>query len=61
MTVANLADPMFGPFVAGLGYAQSTVFADESGQRPVMVDALSRFNLEGPSTADSLSDAAAAD
>lgn len=61
MTEANLADPVFGPFVAGLGYAHTTVFADESAQRQVMVDAVSRMLLEGQSAADSLSAAAAAE
>jgi multiple sugar transport system substrate-binding protein len=61
MTEANLADPVFGPFVAGLGYAQTTVFADESAQRQVMVDAVSRIFLEGQSAAESLSAAAAAE
>lgn len=61
MTEANLNDPVFGPFVAGLGYAQTTVFADESGQRQVLVDAVSRMLLEGQSAADSLAAAAAAE
>ena len=61
MTDANLVDPVFGPIVAGLGYAQTTVFADESGQRQVMVDAVSRMTLEGQSASDSLAAAAAAE
>lgn len=61
MTQANLNDPVFGPFVAGLGYAQTTIFADESGQRQVLVDAVSRMFLEGQSAADSLAVAAAAE
>lgn len=61
MTEANLADPVFGPFVAGLGYAHTTVFADESAQRQVLVDAVSRMFLEGQSAADSLSAAATAE
>ena len=61
MTEKNLADPVFGPFVAGLGYAQTTVFADESGQRQVLVDAVSRMSLEGQSAADALAAAATAE
>lgn len=61
MTEVNLADPIFGPFVAGLGYAHTTVFADESGQRQVLVDAVSRMFLEGQSAADSLAAAATAE
>ncbi len=61
MTEANLADPVFGPFVAGLGYAQTTVFVDESGQRQVLVDAVSRMFLEGQSAEDALAAAAKAE
>lgn len=61
LTEANTADPVFGPFVQGLGYAQSTVFVDESGQRQQMTDMVSRIDLEGQSVADSLAAAAAAE
>ncbi|QCO57989.1 extracellular solute-binding protein (plasmid) [Pseudorhodobacter turbinis] len=61
MTEANLADPVFGPFVAGLNYAQTTVFVDESGQRQVLVDAVSRMFLEGQSAEDALAAAATAE
>ncbi|MFT7057948.1 MAG: multiple sugar transport system substrate-binding protein [Pseudorhodobacter sp.] len=61
LTEANLADPVFGPFVAGLDYAHTTVFADESGQRQVLVDAVSRIFLEGQSVADSLAVSAEAE
>lgn len=58
LTAENTADPVFGPFVQGLGYAQSTVFVDESGQRQLMTDMVSRISLEGQSIEDSLSAAA---
>lgn len=61
MTEANLADPVFGPFVAGLGYAEPTIFVDESGQRQVLVDAVSRMFLEGQSATDALDAAAKAE
>ena len=61
MTEANLADPVFGPFVAGLEYAVPTIFVDESGQRQVLVDAVSRMFLEGQSAADALAAAATAE
>ena len=61
MTEKNLADPVFGPFVAGLGYANTTVFVDESGQRQVLVDAVSRMFLEGQSAADALAASATAE
>ncbi|MFK7857311.1 MAG: extracellular solute-binding protein [Granulosicoccus sp.] len=58
LTEENTADPVYGPFVKGLGYAQSTVFVDESGQRQLMTDMVSRINLEGQSVEESLSVAA---
>jgi len=61
LTEKNTADPVFGPFVAGLGYAQSTVFVDESGQRQLMTDMVSRIDLEGQSVKDSLAAAAEAE
>ncbi len=61
LTEANTADPVFGPFVRGLGYAQSTVFVDESGQRQLMTDMVSRIELEGQSVAESLAVAAEAE
>lgn len=61
LTPENTADPVYGPFIAGLEYGQATVFADESAQRQVLVDAVSRILLEGQSPADSLAVAAAAE
>ena len=61
LTPENTADPIFGPFVKGLGYAHSTVFVDESGQRQLMTDMVSRIELEGQSVADSLKAAADAE
>ncbi len=50
-------DPIYGPFVRGLDYAHTTIFADESAQRQVLADAVSRIELEGQSPADSLAQA----
>jgi multiple sugar transport system substrate-binding protein len=61
LTDANINDPVFGPFIDGLAYANTTIFADESGQRQVLVDAVSRMLLEGMSAADALDQAAAAE
>ncbi|MGQ7843365.1 extracellular solute-binding protein [Granulosicoccus sp. 3-233] len=61
LTDENQNDPVYGPFVRGLGYAQSTVFVDESGQRQLMTDMVSRIELEGQSVEDSLSEAAQAE
>ncbi|MDP1670248.1 extracellular solute-binding protein [Phaeovulum sp.] len=61
LTPANIADPVYGPFIKGLGYGHATIFADETGQRQVLVDAVSRIFLQGQSPADSLAAAAAAE
>lgn len=61
LTEENKANPVFGPFIRGLEYAHSTVFANESAQRQVMVDMVSRIELENQSVEDSLSQAAAAE
>jgi multiple sugar transport system substrate-binding protein len=61
LTDENTADPVFGPFINGLSYAHTTIFADESGQRQVLVDAVSRMLLEGASAADALAQAAEAE
>ena len=59
LTDANKADPVFGPFIAGLGYAKTTIFANESGQRQVLMDATQRIFLEGQSAEDAVAAAAA--
>ncbi|WP_372840682.1 extracellular solute-binding protein [Phaeovulum sp.] len=61
LTPENIADPVYGPFIKGLGYAHATIFADETGQRQVLVDAVSRIFLENQSPADALAIAAAAE
>ncbi len=59
LTDENKADPIFGPFVAGLGYAKTTIFANESGQRQVIMDALQRMLLEDATAETALGEAAA--
>ena len=61
MTEENANDPVFGPFIRGLEYAHTTKFADESGQRQLMVEMVERMQLEGMSAADSLAVAAEAE
>jgi multiple sugar transport system substrate-binding protein len=61
MTEANLADPIRGPFLKGLEYAQTTRFYDEAGQRNTTIDAVNRILLEGQSIEDSVAAAAAAE
>jgi multiple sugar transport system substrate-binding protein len=56
-----LADPVNGPFIAGLAYAEATQFVDEAAQRQVMIDAFNRVLLEGMDPAESIMIAAAAD
>lgn len=58
---ANQADPVYGPFVRGLGYAHATQFAEESAQRQLMIDMVGRIDLEGQSVEDSLKAAAEAE
>lgn len=61
MTGDNANDPVFGPFIRGLEYAHTTKFADESGQRQLMVEMVERMQLQGMSAADSLAVAAEAE
>lgn len=58
LTDENRENPVFGPFIKGLEYANTTKFANESGQRQVLVDMLSRIELENQSIADALAQGA---
>lgn len=61
MTDENVNDEVFGPFIRGLEYAHTTKFANESSQRQVLVDMVSRINIGGQDAGESLSEAAAAE
>jgi len=61
LTEANANDPVFGPFIRGLAYANTTKFANESGQRQILMDMVQRMDLEGQSAADSIAVAAKAE
>ncbi len=61
LTDANANDPVFGPFIRGLAYANTTKFANESGQRQILMDMVQRIDIEGQSVSDSLSVAADAE
>jgi multiple sugar transport system substrate-binding protein len=61
LTPENKANPVFGPFIAGLGYAKTTIFANESTQRQVLMDAMQRILLEGADVGESLAKAAVAE
>ncbi|UUP16605.1 extracellular solute-binding protein [Nitratireductor thuwali] len=58
MTEENISDPVYGPFIKGLDYARTTVFANESAQRQVMVDMMQRIEFEGQSVEESVAQAA---
>ena len=61
MTEANANDDVFGPFIRGLAYANTTKFANESGQRQILIDMVQRMDLEGQSAADSIKAASEAE
>ena len=61
LTDSNANDPVFGPFIKGLAYANTTKFANESGQRQLMVEMVERITLQGMSPAESLAIAAEAE
>lgn len=58
MTEENANDPIYGPFIRGLEHAHTTIFADESAQRQVLVDMVARTDLSGMSLEESLAQAA---
>jgi multiple sugar transport system substrate-binding protein len=61
LTEANLADPIYGPFLKGLEYAHTTLFVDEAAQRQNSIDMANRVLLEGQSVEDSIKQAAEAE
>ncbi|MGD1886947.1 MAG: extracellular solute-binding protein [Cohaesibacteraceae bacterium] len=61
MTEENANDEVFGPFIRGLQYANTTVFADESAQRQILMDMVGRTRIEGQALSESLTVAAEAE
>ena len=61
LTEANLADPIYAPFLKGLEYAHTTTFVDEKAQRQVTMDMANRVFLQGQSVEDTVAEAAAAE
>lgn len=61
MTDDNANDEVFGPFIRGLEYAHTTIFANESSQRQVLVDMVSQINIGGQEPGESLTEAADAE
>ncbi|MDJ0755619.1 MAG: extracellular solute-binding protein [Ardenticatenaceae bacterium] len=53
-----LADPILGPFAAGLPYANATFFVDESEQRQVIIDAYDAVRLTDADPCEALNEAA---
>ena len=54
-----LADPILGPFAAGLEYAHATFFVDEAVQRQNLVDAFDLIRLGGVDVCEALDEQAA--
>lgn len=61
LTDANLANPIYAPFLKGLDYAKTSMFVDEAGQRQVAIDMVNRVVLNGQSPAESVKVAAEAE
>jgi len=53
------ADPVFGPFIAGLAYSRATFFVDETAQRQVLVDAVNEVVINNKAPKQALDEAAA--
>ena len=53
------ADPVFGPFIAGLAYSRATFFVDETAQRQVLVDAVNEVVINNKTPKQALDEAAA--
>lgn len=58
LTEENANNEVFGPFIRGLEYANTTKFVNESAQRQVLMDMVSRMDIEGQSAADAIAAAA---
>ena len=61
LTDANLADPIYSPFLKALDYAHTTYFVDEAGERQTAIDMVNRVLLENQDPKASLEEAAAAE
>ncbi|PSL20094.1 extracellular solute-binding protein [Shimia abyssi] len=61
LTEENANNEVFGPFIKGLAYANTTKFANESAQRQLMVEMVERIQLQGMSPAESIAIAAEAE
>lgn len=59
LSEANLAHPVYGPFIRGLNYAHTTLFVDEAAQRQITIDMVNSVLLQGQPVAEALSAASA--
>ncbi len=61
MTEANANHEVYGPFIRGLAYANTTIFANESAQRQVLMDMVQRVGIEDQPLSEALAIAAEAE
>lgn len=61
LTDANLANPIYAPFLKGLEYAHTTIFVDEAAQRQVTIDMANRVLLQNEAVDASLKQGAEAE
>ncbi|MEM6429921.1 MAG: extracellular solute-binding protein [Deinococcota bacterium] len=54
-------DPVFGPFISSLAYAEATRFVDESAQRQLIIDAVNEVLLQDMAVEEAISTTAAED
>src|SRR3569623_2006426 len=57
LTKENLADPIYGPFLKALDYANTTLYVDEAAQRQGAIDMVNRVVLENQDPKASLDQA----
>ncbi|MGB0902655.1 extracellular solute-binding protein [Halocynthiibacter sp.] len=58
LTDANASHDVYGPFIRGLAYANTTIFANESAQRQVLMDMVQRVSIEDQPLSEALAAAA---
>jgi len=61
LTEANANNEVYGPFIRGLEYANTTIFANESAQRSILMDMVARTDIEGQPLDESIAVAAEAE
>ncbi|MEM1428373.1 MAG: extracellular solute-binding protein, partial [Pseudomonadota bacterium] len=61
LTEENANNEVFGPFIRGLEYANTTKFVNESAQRQLMVEMIERIQLQDMGLEESLGIAAEAE